>query len=323
MTSHKDKPLAALSLDLDNQWSYMKIHGDSGWNEYPSYFDVFIPLVLEMLDKLDLKITFFIVGQDAALAKNQAALKLITHKGHEVGNHSFHHEPWLHAYSREKIKGEVQETENSIFKITGQKPVGFRGPGFSWSKELFEVLLENNYLYDASTLPMSLGPIARVYYFWKSNLNEREKTQRKDLYGSFRDGFRPGNPYLWKLNSGRHFLEIPVTTIPILKLPFHLSYLQYLSRFSDGLMLFYLNIAIRLCRMTRISPSFLLHPLDLIGGDQVPELAFFPGMDMNGDKKKKIFYRVMNTLMSNFRFVKLSSYAHAVLEGEDLSVINP
>jgi len=23
-----------ISLDLDNQWSYMKIHGDAGWEEY-------------------------------------------------------------------------------------------------------------------------------------------------------------------------------------------------------------------------------------------------------------------------------------------------
>ena len=25
------KPIASLSLDLDNQWSYRKIHGDRGW----------------------------------------------------------------------------------------------------------------------------------------------------------------------------------------------------------------------------------------------------------------------------------------------------
>ena len=32
-----DKPLASLSLDLDNQWSYMKTHGDPGWESLPSY----------------------------------------------------------------------------------------------------------------------------------------------------------------------------------------------------------------------------------------------------------------------------------------------
>jgi hypothetical protein len=27
------KPLASLSLDLDNLWSYMKTHGDPGWED--------------------------------------------------------------------------------------------------------------------------------------------------------------------------------------------------------------------------------------------------------------------------------------------------
>ena len=31
------KPLASLSLDLDNQWSYMKTHGDAGWEALPTY----------------------------------------------------------------------------------------------------------------------------------------------------------------------------------------------------------------------------------------------------------------------------------------------
>jgi hypothetical protein len=40
------KPPASLSLDLDNQWSYMKTHGDAGWESFPSYLDVVVPRVL-------------------------------------------------------------------------------------------------------------------------------------------------------------------------------------------------------------------------------------------------------------------------------------
>ena len=69
------KPLASISLDLDNKWSYMKTHGDKGWESYPTYFDIFIPHVLDILDSLQLKITFFIVGQDAALEKNSEYLR--------------------------------------------------------------------------------------------------------------------------------------------------------------------------------------------------------------------------------------------------------
>ena len=34
---------ASLSLDLDNQWSYMKTHGDAGWQSFPSYLDTAVP----------------------------------------------------------------------------------------------------------------------------------------------------------------------------------------------------------------------------------------------------------------------------------------
>jgi len=40
------RPLCSLSLDLDNLWSYLKTHGEAGWDEYPSYLDSVVPHVL-------------------------------------------------------------------------------------------------------------------------------------------------------------------------------------------------------------------------------------------------------------------------------------
>src|SRR6476646_12136945 len=92
------KPLASLSLDLDNKWSYLKTHGDRGWEEFPSYLDKLVPRVLDFLSERNLQITFFVIGQDAALEKNLDALRAISERGHEIGNHSFSHEPWMHLY---------------------------------------------------------------------------------------------------------------------------------------------------------------------------------------------------------------------------------
>ena len=322
-TSKNNKPLASISLDLDNQWSYMKTHGDPGWEDFPSYLDIIIPHVLDILDRLGLKITFFIVGQDAALEKNWEVLRLLTERGHEVGNHSFHHEPWLHLYPKDQIEKEVVEAEEHIIRVCGQKPNGFRGPGFSWSSNLLEVLAKHNYVFDASTLPTYIGPLARVYYFWTSDFSEEEKSQRDGLFGTFKDGLRPIKPYLWQLHNGSKLLEIPVTTIPIVKTPFHLSYLLYLSRFSSLLMSFYLKVALYLCLVTRTQPSFLLHPLDLIGGDQVPELAFFPGMDLRGDRKVHIFEKVLRQLSKHFILVNMSSHAQSILKQKKIKTLRP
>jgi hypothetical protein len=309
----KNKSIAAISLDLDNQWSYMKIHGDEGWDNYPSYFDIFIPHVLDILDEMELKITFFIVGKDTESEENRKYLKMITERGHEVGNHSYNHESWLQSYSYEEIEKEIIAAEDAIEKATGQKPRGFRGPGFSWSYDLLKVLESRDYLYDASTLPTYLGPLARMYYFSKSRLSKEEKRARKELFGKFSEGFKKLKPYYFNLGSERKILEIPVTTMPVFKFPFHLSYLIYLSNISMLLMKLYLNIAIFLCKLTRTPISFLLHPLDIIGGDKIKELAFFPGMNVNSDKKVLIFKEVIRILKKNFSLVDMSFHALTIL----------
>src|SRR5262244_4112674 len=127
---NSDKPIASLSLDLDNKWSYLKTHGDTGWESFPSYLDVLVPRVLGFLKARHLTITFFVVGQDAALDKHHELLQAIAAAGHEIGNHSFRHEPWLHLYSEAEIEAELARAEDAIEAATGVRPAGFRGPGF-------------------------------------------------------------------------------------------------------------------------------------------------------------------------------------------------
>ena len=119
---------ASLSLDLDNKWSYMKTHGDTGWETFPSYLDVVVPRALKFLAERNLNITYFIVGQDDDLEKNHDAIRQISDAGHEIGNHSFRHEPWLHLYSKEELIEEFEITENALEKVTGQRPKGFQVP---------------------------------------------------------------------------------------------------------------------------------------------------------------------------------------------------
>jgi hypothetical protein len=297
----------------------MKTHGDAGWESRPSYLDRFVPHVLGVLDQLGLHITFFLVGLDAADKRNHAALRSIPAAGHEVGNHSYEHEPWLHLYSREQLEQEIDRTDEAIERATGARPVGFRGPGFSWSPELLSVLESRGHRFDASTLPTYLGPLARLYYFRTAGLTPEEREQRKGLFGKFSDGFRPVKPYYWQLPGGRRLLEMPVTTIPGIKTPFHLSYLLFLSGLSEALMMAYLRTAIAACRVSGTEPSFLLHPLDVIGGDQVPELRFFPGMDVPSDRKTALLGKVLRTLGEHFELMPMGEHARRICERGGLS----
>ncbi len=311
------KPFASLSLDLDNIWSYLKIHGNYNWRKYQTYFDIFIPDFVNLLDEHNLRITFFIVGRDVQ-DSNIDYIKLINEKNHDIANHSFNHEPWLHTYPEEKIKREILETEERIVKITGKKVIGFRSPGFCFSSKIIKVLIENNYLYDASILPTYIGPFARSYYFLRSDLTREEKNKRNILFGRFKDGLMSIKPYYYVLGYHKKILEIPITTIPLLKLPFHLSYLIYLSRFSIKLMRTYLKTAILLCKIMKVEPSFLLHPLDLLGRDQVPELIFFPGMDIEKTKKQLLFKMVIEELKKHFKIVDMNTHFSSLMKKNHL-----
>jgi hypothetical protein len=305
------KPLASLSLDLDNKWSYMKTHGDAGWESLPSYLDVVVPRVLELLKERKARITFFVVGQDAALAKNRAALRSLADAGHEIGNHSFRHEPWLHLYSPQQLAAEFDEAESAILAATGKTPSGFRGPGFSFSPDVLAELARRGYQYDCSTFPTFLGPLARFYYFFSSRLSQEQRAERKQLFGKFREGFRPLKPYWWD-GLEAPLLEIPVTTMPIVKAPIHLSYLIYLGQFAPWLADLYFRFALSLCRLTGVQPSILLHPLDFLGCDDEADLSFFPGMNLPAAKKLAIASRALDSLQSRFRVVTMAEHAAAV-----------
>lgn len=314
----KNNRIASLSLDLDDMWTYLKTHGDASWDEYPSYLDYGVPRILDFLDKHDTKITFFIVAQDAAFDHNREVLRAIAERGHDIGSHTFHHDPWLHVYTEEEVNEEFARAEMHIEDVTGVRPTGFRGPGFSFSDTVLKVLKDRGYEYDASTFPNILNPLARMYFLWTSNMSKEERETRKGLFGSWKDGFRPNKPYNWKIGQ-EDLMEIPVTTMPIFKVPIHASYILFLAGYSHGLAMFYLRFAIAMCKLTGVQPSILLHPLDFLGSDDTDRLSFFPAMRIPSAKKLKVMDDMFVMLKKHFRCVTMQEHKEIIESGKKLS----
>ena len=316
------KPIASISLDLDNKWAYLKAHGDPAWESYPTYLPLVVPRILDILEDLDQKITFFVIGQDAEQEVNHAPLKMIAEAGHEIGNHSFNHEPWLHLYGPQQLAEEIQKTEDSLVKLTGQMPVGFRGPGFSLSDEVLRTLMRRGYLYDGTSFPTFLGPVARAYYFWTSRLSKGEKGERKELFGRFTDGFKALCPYSFSWR-GRSVVEMPVTTMPIFRLPIHGSYLLFLAQVSTTLAKLYFWIALKLCKLMNVEPHLLLHPLDFMGREDDDELYFFPAMGEPTEKKVQLITDCLGMLQHEFNVVTMKEHVlHAKASGLPSSTIS-
>ena len=302
------KPVSSMSIDLDNKWAYLKARDESSWGAMPSYLDRAVPRILKVLDDFGMKITFFIVGQDAAIEQNVDALRMIADAGHEIANHSFHHEPCLHAYSPAELIHEFETSESAIYEATGKRTVGFRGPGFSLSDQVLKTLVLRGYEYDCTMFPTYLGPVARMYYFMNASFSREQRKDKEALFGKLSDGLAPNKPYYWMVGNSK-LLEIPVTTFPWIKVPLHATYLQYLARFSYRAAKIFWGSALTAYKLAGYPPSFLLHPLDFIGGDEEPELGFFPAMNVDTKVKIERMYKFLGMLQKQYEVIPMIELA--------------
>jgi hypothetical protein len=55
--------------------------------------------------------------------------------------------------------------------------------------------------------------------------------------------------------------------------------------------------------------------LDIIGGDQIKQLAFFPGMDIDSKRKVMVFREVILKLKMKYKLVKMSEYYSCMQQG--------
>jgi len=87
---------------------------------------VVTPQVLELLDRYAIRATFFCIGEKAT--RYPDLCREIVRRGHAVENHSQHHRHHFALLGRSGITRELQAAQDTLTKITGQRPVFFRAP---------------------------------------------------------------------------------------------------------------------------------------------------------------------------------------------------
>lgn len=330
------RPLASVSLDADNLWSYLRTHGDSGWTDRPSYLSALISQMETIFADHAVSPSVFVVGADATRPDGAEFVARTVSNGWEVGNHSFEHEPWLHLYSAKRLRDEIERTEEALMAAGAPKPLGFRAPGYSMSPDLIRALVELGYKYDASVLPTWIGPAARLYYLRTNRtLSAEERGRRKALFGTVHDALLPNAPFTWEIpdhdGNGLNatLRELPVTVFPGVRIPIHASYVIYLHTYSPAAAKAYVRAALTACRMTGRGPSVLLHPLDLLDAKDAPGLEFFPGMKIASKTKRSVVDSILSQLNRYFSVVDTGTHArnaalgrtqHADLLGRGRSV---
>ncbi|MCT4606775.1 MAG: polysaccharide deacetylase family protein [Marinisporobacter sp.] len=119
-----------------------------------------IPKMLDIFEKEDIKITFFITGRWAA--NNEELVKLIYNKGHEIGNHAYRHKMHSKIGERQNYE-EIKKTEDVIVKIIGEKPKYFAPPAGDYNDITLKVARELGYetiLWSVDTIDWKKGSTA-------------------------------------------------------------------------------------------------------------------------------------------------------------------
>lgn len=86
----------------------------------------FTPQVLEILNKNNVKATFFCIGKN--IEKHPKILKQIFDAGHIIGNHSYNHSRFFDFYRKNRIVDEIINTNAIIEKQIGKNAAFFRPP---------------------------------------------------------------------------------------------------------------------------------------------------------------------------------------------------
>jgi len=93
--------------------------------------------ILELLDKYSIKATFFVSGVNAS--KHPEIITEIIDRGHTIGNHSFHHNPFLMLGSYNYLYQEIFKAQEVLQKMGVHAPA-FRPPVGIISPKLPSVL---------------------------------------------------------------------------------------------------------------------------------------------------------------------------------------
>lgn len=116
-------------------------------------FDATLSKVLDELDRLNIKGTFFCVGKLASEFPD--VVRRIASRGHEIGCHSYIH-VWLNKMTEEVLRKDTTDALKALEDVTGQKVTSFRAPAFSITEKnpwAISVLADCGIESDASIFP--------------------------------------------------------------------------------------------------------------------------------------------------------------------------
>jgi len=276
-----------IQVDLDGLWVVKRLLGLDGAIEPDPVFEIGLDRLLALFGEFGIKATFFVVAEDLKSEAKTRKLKEIADSGHEIASHGMTHR-YLNSIPESDRFDEIVSSKKAIEGVFGTKVSGFRAPGFAINKDASAMLLEAGYLYDSSVLGTYLAYLVELF----SGLS----------YPKWAMMTAPASPYIsspddiFKRGKGG-IAEIPVTTLPLLRLPIHFSYAALGGRLY--------------CRFMKTvlkneNPRFvnyLFHPLDLLDGRSIKIDAKVYGLAKDSRTKMSMASDILGFFKDRYHIV--------------------
>jgi len=212
--------LLAITVDIEDWYHIPSVTGSPfskfrdvdeffrDWNERYDYLTEPTRRVLEMLDELEVRATFFVVAD--VVEHYPGLVQQIATRGHEIACHGLHHACKIHPKTKQPLMSQDEfeertlQAKNMLEKAGGQEVIGYRAPNAYIAGWMLDSLDKLGFKYDSSVC---------VNSFYNKTDSQRKGVDTRPYYPR-RGSLEPGNE--------KRILEIP------------LSYFKFGLKFPTG-----------------------------------------------------------------------------------------
>ncbi len=178
-------PTMLLSFDLED-WAQLtgaEVER-AGWDAPGPSFERQMRAIFDLLDTTGHRATFFLLGM--TMRNYPDVAREIARRGDEVACHGYGHARVFNL-DRDAFRRDVEEGVETAEKLTGRRPIGYRAPAFSITRDTL----------------WALDVLAELGFAYDSSLYDSPRIPRRIL------GI-PSAPCTLKLPSGREITEFPL-----------------------------------------------------------------------------------------------------------------
>ncbi len=236
-------------------------------------------IILNLLDKHNVKATFFILGWIAE--RKPDLVKKIHNKGHEIASHGYGH-LLNYKLSKKELEEDLKKSKFIIEDLIGEEVLGYRAPSFSISDELLDILYNLGYKYDSSYNGFSIH----------------------DRYGKIELENENNQPFLHK--SG--IIEFPLPLVEVFKQKVPISGGGYFRLYPS----FIFNNLVKKYMKNHKDYVFYMHPWEFdINQPKLKNIKLsyrfrhYTGIKKSKEKLEKF---ILTNKKNNFRYRKIKNF---------------